>query len=88
MKTKVLSTHIPVEISEKVDRLSERLDRSRGWVVKKALKEYLEMEEERYRLTLEGLSDVKAGRIVSHSEVQSWIQSLGTEHELSPPKCD
>ena len=88
MKTKVLSTHIPVEMAEKIDHLSERLDRSRGWVVKKALKEYLEMEEERYRLTLEGLADVEAGRVVSHQEFKNWIQSLGTDHELSPPKCD
>ena len=88
MKTRVLSTHIPVEIADKIDRLSERLDRSRGWVVKKALNEYLEMEEERYRLTLEGLADVKAGKVVSHQEVKSWIQSLGTDHELPPPICD
>ena len=37
MKTKVLTAHVPMPMAEKVDELSRRLDRSRGWIVKQAL---------------------------------------------------
>lgn len=38
---KVLTAHIPLELAGEVDALAERLDRSRAWIVKQALEEYL-----------------------------------------------
>lgn len=35
----------------------------------------------------EGLADIEAGRTVSADAVRRWIESLGTDHELSPPEC-
>ena len=32
-------------------------------------------EEERYRLTLEALADVDAGRVIDHRAVQAWADS-------------
>lgn len=43
-------------------------------------------EEEQYRLTLEGLADVDAGRIVDHTAAHAWIASLRTDHPLPLPK--
>jgi len=30
-------------------------------------------------------ADIAAGRTVSEAEVDAWIDSLGTDHELPPP---
>lgn len=38
MNTKVLTTHVPVPLAEKVDQIAVRLERSRGWIVKQANK--------------------------------------------------
>jgi hypothetical protein len=38
---KVLTAHIPLELAGEVDALAARLDRSRAWIVKQALEEYL-----------------------------------------------
>ena len=35
--TKVVTAHLPKDLAEKVDQLAERLERSRGWIVKQAL---------------------------------------------------
>ena len=35
--TKVLTAHVPLPLAEKVDQLANRLERSRGWVIKQAL---------------------------------------------------
>jgi hypothetical protein len=43
----------------------------------------LESEEPRYRLTLEALADVDAGRTVDQQAVEKWVDSLGTSQ---PPQ--
>lgn len=86
MKTKVVTAHVPLLLAEKVDKLAERLERPRGWIVKQALSAWVEQEEERYRLTLEALADVDAGAVIDHQAVQAWADSLGTEEPLLPPR--
>jgi predicted transcriptional regulator len=78
METKVLTAHVPIALAKKVDQLAERLERSRGWIVKQALNAWVDQEEERHRLTLEALADVDAGRVIDHQAVQAWSEGLGT----------
>jgi hypothetical protein len=33
MVTKVVTTHLPHELAEKLDEIANRLERSRGWIV-------------------------------------------------------
>lgn len=83
--TKVLTTHVPIDLAEKVEAMAARLDRSRGWVVKQALAAWVDQEEERHRLTLEALEDVDSGRTVDHASVTAWAHSLGTDQPLPSP---
>ncbi|MCC6796252.1 MAG: ribbon-helix-helix protein, CopG family [Candidatus Hydrogenedentes bacterium] len=76
MQTKVLTAHIPLPLANKVDKLAERLDRSRGWIVKQALAAWIDQEEERRKLTMEALADVDAGRVIDHQTVQTWADGL------------
>ena len=87
-ESRVLTAHVPAPLAAKVDSLAERLDRSRGWVVKQALVAWVEQEEERHRLTLEGLADVKAGRGIDHADVKAWAESLTTTTPRSVPTCE
>jgi predicted transcriptional regulator len=86
MKTRVLTAHVPKPLADKVDKLADRLERPRGWIVRQALDAWIEQEEERHRLTLEGLADVDAGKVIDHQAVQAWADSLGTRKKVSPPK--
>ncbi|WP_206539898.1 CopG family ribbon-helix-helix protein [Rheinheimera mesophila] len=83
--TKVLTAHIPLPLAEKVDQMAERLERSRGWIMKQALSAWLEQEEERERLTREALADVDEGQVIDHQAVQAWAESLGTDKPLAVP---
>ncbi len=83
--TKVITAHVPLPLAEQVDALAERLERSRGWVVKQALSAWIAQEQERDRLTLEALADVDAGRLVDHEDVLAWADSLGTDTPLPTP---
>jgi len=86
-ETRVMTAHIPLPLAEQVDQLAARLERSRGWIVKQALSSFVEQEEHRYRLTLEGLSDVDFCRTIEHASVEAWVDSLETEAPLSAPSC-
>jgi predicted transcriptional regulator len=82
METKVLTTHVPLPLAEKVEQMAARLERSRGWIVKQALMAWIEQEEERDRLTREALADVDAGQVIDHRAVQAWADSLDDENPL------
>ncbi len=86
MNTKVITAHVPLPLADKVDELAERLERSRGWIVKQALSAWVEQEEERRQLTLEALADVDAGRVIDHQAVQAWARSLDNDEPLPTPK--
>ena len=84
--TKVLTAHVPLPLAEKVEQLAQRLERSRGWIIKQALSAWIDQEEERDRLTREALADVDANAVVDHQSVQEWAESLGTEKPLPVPR--
>lgn len=84
-ETRVVTAHIPSALAQKIDRFAQRMERSRGWVVKQALLAWVEEEEQRHRMTLEALADVDAGRVIQHQSVQAWAASLSTAKPLRPP---
>ena len=86
MDTKVLTAHVPIPLAKKIDQMAERLERSRGWIIKQALSDWLLQEEERHRLTLEALQDVDAGAVIDHQSVQAWADSLGTRKPIPVPR--
>ena len=86
MDTKVLTTHVPLPLARKIDDLAARLDRPRAWIVKQDLAAWVGEEEERHRLTLEGMADVTAGRVVDQADVEAWAASLATCTPLPVPQ--
>jgi predicted transcriptional regulator len=76
MNNRVVTAHIPIDLAEQVDLLAARLDRPKGWIVRQALTSWVELEVKRHQLTLEGLSDVDANRVVDHSSVVAWAKGL------------
>ena len=48
----------------------------RGWIVKQALTSWVALEAKRHQLTLEGMADVDAGRLVDHASIDAWATSL------------
>ena len=84
--TKILTTHVPLPLAEKVEQVAARLERSRGWIVKQALSAWIDQEEERSRMTREALDDVDAGRVIDHQAIQAWADSLSTSNPLPVPR--
>lgn len=86
METKVLTAHMPSAIVNQIDKLAQRLERPRAWVIKQALRAWIDQEQERHRLTLAALADVDAGRVIGHQAVQAWADSLASRKPLPAPR--
>ncbi|MBF0099054.1 MAG: ribbon-helix-helix protein, CopG family [Magnetococcales bacterium] len=71
-ETKKLTVHVPIPLAEKIDQLAAGLERSRGWIVKQALTDWIDQEDEQDRLTRKALADVDSGHVIDHQIVQSW----------------
>lgn len=77
--TRVITSHVPVPLADQVDALASRLERSRGWIVKQALADFVALEERRHQMTLEGLADVDAGSTISHAAIEAWANGLAAD---------
>lgn len=76
MQTRVLTAHVPIDLAKQLDKAAARLERSRGWIVQKALADWMDREEEHRRMTLEALADVEAGRVVDDKVIRAWAASV------------
>jgi len=86
MSTRVLTAHIPEELAEKVDSYAKSMERSRAWIVKQALSNWIDWEEEKDRLTLEAIEAADRDGTIPHEEVVAWAESLSTANPLPMPK--
>ena len=83
------SVRMPDELLEQLQEAAEKLRRSKGWIINDAVREYLVKEERKSRMledTREALADIKAGRVVDGAYVINWLDSWGTDNEMTPPE--
>jgi predicted transcriptional regulator len=73
-RERVVTANLPTELAERLDEVACRIDRSKSWIVRQALGEWLAEEQRRYELTLEALKSVDEGRTISHQEVLARVQ--------------
>ena len=86
MATQTVTAHIPKELVARIDAMAVFEDRPRGWVVKQALADWVDMAEERHRMLQEAFDDVEAGRLIAHEDMIAWAESIGTEKPLPLPE--
>ena len=86
----ITSVRIQAELENGLDALALKLQRSKSWVINQAIREFIEkqeLEQQRWQETLEALTSVKQGKVVSGEAVHAWLGSWGSAEELPPPKA-
>ena len=76
MKTSVITARLDPETLAGLDQLAERLERSRAWLVAKAVKQYVEEESEFYAFVKEGEDAIERGDYVTHEELVAEIKAM------------
>jgi predicted transcriptional regulator len=69
-----------------MDEVADRIDRSKSWIVREAVSQWLAEEERRYELTLEALRDVNEGRTIPHEEVLAMVEKRKRERREAQAK--
>ena len=84
----VTSIRLSKENEEPLEHLSQKLDRSKSYLINQAIKEYIarqSMDDARWEDTLKALSSIKEGKTIDEAEVVSWLKSWGTDKEKPAP---
>ncbi|WP_024461042.1 CopG family ribbon-helix-helix protein [Marinimicrobium sp. LS-A18] len=79
----VTTVRLQAEVEQHLEAIANKLHRSKGWVINKALSEYIERqqrEQERWNQTLKAMESAAQGKLVDASEVHGWLNSWGTEN--------
>ena len=83
---RVVTANLPDDLVSRMDKVADRIDRSKSWIVREAVVQWLAEEERRYELTLEALKDVDEGRTVPHEEVLAMVEQRKRERRKTQTK--
>jgi len=85
----VTSIRLQPEIERPLQKLANKLDRSKNYLINQAIKEFLArkiLDEKKWNETLEALESVKSNRVIEEQDVNEWLDSWGKDNEQKPPK--
>jgi predicted transcriptional regulator len=74
------SVRLESALDDKVSAIAAALDRPRSWVIERAVRDCVAVQEWQ-------LAVIDAGRVVDHDDVVAWVRSWGRPDELPMPEC-
>ena len=72
-KTAVVTARIEPDLNDRLEQLARDYDRSRGWLVSRAIERYVDEESQILALIREGEADIEAGRVFTQEEVEAMF---------------
>lgn len=92
-RTVVHPTGVKLEppLKAKLVKLSKLKHRTTHWLMKEAIRKYVEEEERAEKLKQETLArwqEAEQNQVVSNDEVMAWLDTWGTEKEKGRPPCE
>ena len=91
MATVSVSVKIDLQVHERIRRLAETKRRSAHWLMREAIHQYVEREEDRDGFLGRGEEAWRhyreTGLHVTGQEVVDWLSTWGDQDEAAPPTC-
>ena len=85
------SVKLDEELKSRIQHLADVRHRSAHWIMREAIREYIEREETRESFKQEAMGSWTAfqetGRHLSGQEVRDWLSTWGTDKETEIPGC-
>lgn len=75
-KTSVITARLDAETLTALDALAEKRERSRAWLVAKAIKRFVEEETAFDAFIQEGEDAIERGDYLTQEEMEAWIAGL------------
>ena len=83
---RVVTAKLPDDLVSQMDEVADRIDRTKSWIVRQAVAEWLAEEQRRHELTLEALKDVDEGRTIPHEKVLAMVEQRKSERRKAGTK--
>jgi len=74
---RVVTAQLPDEMVRGLDTISATEGRSKAWLIRQALADFLAKQKDLERLTMEGLEAARSGDLVEHEEVMTELDQWG-----------
>ena len=75
-KTAVITGRVPEETSAKLDRLAQRMERSRAWIISRAVEDFVLSETELLDSLDEADRQIDRGEYLTQQEMETWVANL------------
>lgn len=85
--TSPITTRLDAATLEILDRLAERYDRSRSWLVAQAVRQFVEREAEMLAIIEEGERSAREEPLISHADMKRIIAAKRGELLLKRDKA-
>lgn len=85
----VTTVRLAPEVEESLLSMASAMQRSKSWLINQALKEFLarqSQEQKQWVETLKAMDSAAQGQVVSGDAVHAWLNTWGTDAELSVPE--
>lgn len=83
------SVRMSDQLMDKLEAIAKKLDRSKGWIIKDAVSQYVDRLDRKEKMLVEtrqALSEIESGDVIDGDEVMAWIESWGSDDEKSAPQ--
>ena len=85
------SVKLDDDLKSRIQQLADARHRSAHWIMREAIRDYVEREEAREDFKQEALASWTAyqetGRHLTGQEVRNWLNTWGTDEEKEIPQC-
>ncbi len=85
------SVKLDDDLKNRIQHLADIRHRSAHWIMREAIRDYVDREEAREGFKQEALASWKAyqetGRHLTGQEVRRWLNTWGTDEEKEIPQC-
>jgi predicted transcriptional regulator len=76
MKTSVVTTRLDEDSLARLDLVCQRQERSRAWIISKAVKQLVDEEIAFHDFIQEGEDAIDRGEVYTQEEMVEWVRSL------------
>ena len=84
MTARTASIRVERDTLERLDRLARSMDRSRSWIVNRAIEQYLEYEDWFVAEVGQGIAAADRGGLIPHAEVVAEARRRITKNREDP----
>jgi len=86
-RSATVSVRLTPEVRRQLHRLSKSTGRSANYLIADAVGIYVQEQQRQIESIRRGFAEIEAGHYIPHEAMKAWLLSLGSDHELPPPKC-